>query len=271
MSRVFFKEELEGVATFWRVYRRDGVTLGFVSHDRSLYFGGILHRAAPGMLPSAIRKTDDFSPDSAEIRGPLSHDSISPVDLSSGRCDGARVEVGAVDWEDLANIVLFTGFIGEVTSDAGSFNAELKSAKAQLDVNVVPQTSPTCRAEFCGMGCSLSASKFSAQAEVVAIDADAGRVSFAQLATTNFAGGSLRWLDGPDTGLSADINAADGSELWLSNALSAEILPGTPALLVEGCDHTLATCENRFANSVNFQGEPFLPGNDLLARYAKGK
>ncbi len=39
------------------------------------------------------------------------------------------------------------------------------------------------------------------------------------------------------------------------------------AELFEGCDRQLATCRDRFANFVNFQGEPHLPGNDLLTRY----
>ena len=53
MSRVFFRAPLEAMATFWRVRRRDGVTLGLTSHDRDLWFDGIVHRAAPGMVPSA--------------------------------------------------------------------------------------------------------------------------------------------------------------------------------------------------------------------------
>jgi hypothetical protein len=39
------------------------------------------------------------------------------------------------------------------------------------------------------------------------------------------------------------------------------------ARLKEGCDHTLATCASRFGNAVNFRGEPFLPGNDMVIRY----
>ena len=31
MSRVWFAEPLETAATFWRVLRRDGVTLGFTA------------------------------------------------------------------------------------------------------------------------------------------------------------------------------------------------------------------------------------------------
>ena len=74
MTRVFLAAELEGVATFWRIYRRDGVTLGFTSHDRDLWFDGVLHRAAPGMTPSAIRRTAGLDRDSAEMEGALAHD-----------------------------------------------------------------------------------------------------------------------------------------------------------------------------------------------------
>ena len=43
--------------------------------------------------------------------------------------------------------------------------------------------------------------------------------------------------------------------------------PGTRVLLREGCDRTLATCAGRYGNAINFQGEPHLPGNDLITRY----
>ena len=54
MSRVFHATELEAMATFWRIHRRDGVTLGFTSHDRDLWFDGVLHRAAPGIAVPAL-------------------------------------------------------------------------------------------------------------------------------------------------------------------------------------------------------------------------
>ena len=55
----------------------------------------------------------------------------------------------------------------------------------------------------------------------------------------------------------------------LEGELPYAIEPGLRALLNEGCDHLLATCASRFGNAANFQGEPFLPGNDLLAQYPK--
>jgi uncharacterized phage protein (TIGR02218 family) len=267
MSRTFFASELEGVATWWRIERRDGVALGFTSHDRDLWFDGLLHRAAPGILPSAIRKTSGLDGDSAEMQGPLSHDSIAASDLANGRFDGARVSIGAVDWDSLDRTRLFAGAIGTVSEETGGFTAELLSAKAQLAADPVPRTSPTCRASFCGPGCTLSAARFTSEAVASAVDHDRNAVGFAGIDPQLFAFGFLRWLDGPQIGLAMEVIAIENGTLLLDTPLDPGTVAGMRAILRQGCDHTLATCHARFANAANFQGEPFLPGNDLLARY----
>ena len=268
MSRVFFQKELEAAATFWRIRRRDGVTLGLTSHDRDLWFDGVLHRAAPGMVPSAIRRTADLSPDSAEVEGALTHDSIPAADLAAGRFDGAGVEIGVVDWETRDRAVLYRGEIGGVAEEAGSFNAELRSAKSDLEADTVPRTSPTCRAQFCGPGCTLSAARYTHEAVVTAVDLAANRVAFAGGPSPEaMRDGTLRWLAGPHAGLAMAVIAADETDLVLDLELDPALQPGARARLREGCDHTIETCQARFANAVNFQGEPFLPGNDLIARY----
>lgn len=268
MSRVWFSQPLETVATFWRVIRRDGVALGFTAHDRDLWFGGILHRAAPGMVPSAVRRSAGFEADSAEVTGALSHDSISAFDLATGRFDGARVLIGLVDWENLESHVVYRGTIGAVSEEAGTFSAELVSRKAELQRDPVPRTSPGCRAVFCGPGCTLSAAQFSHAGVLSAFD----QVSNSATITTNGAlsglvGGQLRWLDGPYAGLSTGIAGTLGSALLLEVPLDLAPPAGTRVLLREGCDRTLDTCASRFANAINFQGEPFLPGNDQITRY----
>ena len=270
MTRVFMRQPLEGVATFWRIARRDGVTLGFTSHDRDLWFDGLMHRAAPGMLPSAIRRTADLAPDSAEVRGALSHDAIAAEDLADGRFDGARVRVGVVDWETREHATLYRGEIGAISEEAGAFGAELLSAKAALEADLVPRTSPTCRAMFCGPGCNLSAARFTHECRVASVDRADNRVQFSGAPLfAQMRGGSLRWVDGPHAGLTMEVIEADAAGLLLEAALDPALEAGARALLREGCDHTLATCGTRFGNAVNFRGEPFLPGNDMLARYPR--
>src|SRR5436853_7761606 len=146
----FLDRTLLTVALCWRLERRDGVTLGFTTHDRDLRRGGMIYRAAPGMLPSSISITDGFDAESLDVEGALTSDAISAADLSAGRWDGASVHVFMVDWEapDGDILAVARGELGEVSVRAGAFEAELRSAIAQLDAPVAEQTSPGCRARL---------------------------------------------------------------------------------------------------------------------------
>lgn len=268
MTRVWFSEELETVATFWRVVRRDGVTLGFTTHDQDLWFDGLMHRSTPGMVPSAIRRSADFEPDSAEVDGALSHDSINSKDLAAGRFDGAQVAIGLVDWDSRERFVLYRGAIGSVSEEGGKFSASLVSRKAELQRDPIPRTSPSCRASFCGPDCTLSAAQFTHSGTLTQVDLDANAVTVnTTKAADAFAGGTLRWLDGPAAGMLMAVIGVTGDNLLLAHPLDPAMTPGTRVLLREGCDRTLNTCANRFGNAINFRGEPFLPGNDLITRY----
>lgn len=269
MTRSWFAAELETVATFWRILRKDGVTLGFTTHDADLWFDGILHLASPGMVPSSIRKSAGFEADSAEVQGTLTHDAITATDLASGRFDEAAVRIGLVDWETLEATILYAGTIGTVSEEDGRFSAELVSRKAELLRDPVPRTSPTCRASFCGPGCNLSAAAFTRELRVLDLDPDNNAAVFDGLLDPSaHTGGMVRWLDGPMAGMNMGIQASSNAEwLVLDVPLPSTIAAGSRALVREGCDHTLDTCASRFGNAVNFRGEPFLPGNDLLTSY----
>ena len=172
-----------------------------------------------------------------------------------------------VDWENLERTELYRGSLGEIGSSDGRFSADLGSAKRALDVDPVPRTSPLCRARFCGPGCGLNPALHTVRAAVSAWSDEQETVSFAGIDPLLFRHGSLVWLDGPHTGLRARIVDAGPDGLVLDRMFDPAPAAGVRARLVEGCDRTLATCGSRFGNSVNFRGEPFLPGNDLIARY----
>lgn len=267
MGRVFFDTELDTVAAYWRIYRCDGVTQGFTTHDRDLWFGGLLHRAAPGMLPSAIRRSSDFADDEAEVDGALAHDTIREDDIAAGRFDGARIEMGVVDWDSLEEASLYAGSIASVTQDAGGFSAQLRSAKADLDIDPVPRASPGCRARFCGPGCGLAPTGYSRRAVVTVVDAEANGVAINLPDAQPYSLGEARFLDGPQTGQRCQILGVENGLLLLDRPLHGGTHAGHRVLLRVGCDKTIATCAARFGNALNFQGEPFLPGNDLLAHY----
>jgi uncharacterized phage protein (TIGR02218 family) len=83
----------------------------------------------------------------------------------------------------------------------------------------------------------------------------------------SLAQGRLRWMSGANCGIETGIVAQDGAMLLLADAPPLPVEAGAAVRLIEGCDRRVETCAERFGNAVNFRGEPWLPGNDLLTRY----
>jgi uncharacterized phage protein (TIGR02218 family) len=264
----WFKQDLTALAFCWRIERRDGVVLGFTSHDRDLVVDGLVYRAAPGMVPSAIERRASLDPGAIDLSGALTSSLITEADLLAGRWDGARLRVTAVNWADPENCPLFLarGELGSVESDGRSFSAELRGPSALLDAPVVEETSPECRAELGDRRCRVDMSGRRVVARVVSTSA---AVVTVDNAPGDYGFGTLRWLDGANAGLESVVASSSGPLVRLREPPPFLPEPGTMIELTEGCDKRFATCAARFANTENFRGEPHLPGNDLLVRYAK--
>ncbi|WP_267435407.1 DUF2163 domain-containing protein [Sphingomonas sp. GM_Shp_1] len=253
----------------WRIERRDGVTIGLTGHDHDLWIDGVRYRAAPGLMPSAILRGDALDPDMMEATGALTSAAIAERDLLAGRWDGASVAAIAVDWTGgAAPVPLGQGVIGAVQLGDGGFTAELRGMGALLDQPVAEETSPDCRASLGDRRCRVAMAGRRRFAHVAAWDGEVMlTLDTVEPVANAYGQGRLIWFGGANTGLESAVARSEGNRLWLS-APPAFAIEGTPLIeLVEGCDKRLETCLSRFANVVNFRGEPFLPGIDLLTRY----
>lgn len=265
----FLERELTSFALCWRLERRDGVTIGFTAHDRDLIVDGLVYRAAPGMLPSAITLADGFAADALDVKGALTSDAIRAGDLAAGRWDGAAVAIFMIDWTapDAGRLDIARGVLGEVSTQGESFEAELKGPAAMLDRPVVEQTSPECRAMLGDARCRIDMAPRTRLTRIVAV-AEEDRVEVAGAAAGNAYGyGRLRWIGGRNSGLESAILRSEGTLLTLREPPHFVPRAGDLVEIVEGCDRSLATCAGRFGNAANFRGEPHLPGIDLLTRY----
>ncbi|QLC23661.1 DUF2163 domain-containing protein [Parasphingopyxis algicola] len=266
----FLAEPVTSIAFCWRLARRDGVTIGFTTHDRDLLVAGLAYRAAPGMLPSAVRLTDGLDADSMDVSGALTSDAITRDDLTAGRWDGAAVRLFVVDWTapEGEQLLLARGELGTVSIEGEAFTAELKGPAAILDRPVSEATSPECRARFGDTRCRVDLAPRTRITEIAAV-IDGQTIDVASAAATQnaYGYGRLRWIDGENSGLSNAVLRSAGNRLTLREAPPFAIAIGTRVEIVEGCDRSFAACRDRFANAENFRGEPHLPGNDLLTRY----
>lgn len=271
MRARWFDRPLETIAMLWHLERTDGITLGFAAHDRDITIAHVGYHAAPGMLPSAIEMDDGFEPLDMDISGVLGHGLIRADDLDAGRWDHAAVRVGLTDWEQPEEGALWFwhGQLGAVSVQGQGFSVELRGVKARLDEPFAPVASPSCRATFCGPGCGLSRAEFE---RIVELDTTSEMglrfVDLDETEAADFVHGSLRWMSGPNAGLGGVVIAHSGAALVSDARTPAAPQPGDRAVLMQGCDKSIATCAERFGNAVNFRGEPHLPGNDLLTRFA---
>lgn len=266
----FMDGGLTTVAYGWRLERADGVTLGFTSHDSDVLHEGIMLRASPGMQPTTVIQSVGLDKDGLDVSGALTSDVIRADDLAAGRWDGAYVQIFLFDWTapGLGKRVLATGELGAVSYTDDAFEAELLGLQARLDKAVAPQTSPTCRARFCDTACGLNRERFRHLAIVSGVDDNRISVTGLDAVTDgHFAYGELRWFSGASCGLVSQIADNQGPDIILQHAPARAAKVGDRIEVIEGCDRTMSTCAARFGNAINFRGEPYLPGNDLLTRY----
>lgn len=261
--------DLTSMAFIWRLERSDGVALGLTSHDHDLVIDNFTYHSAPGMVPSTVERTSGFDPDTVDVAGALTTNAIREADLMCGRWDGARLRLSAVDWSDPDSEIvhLVRGELGQVETSSGHFSVSLRGPTSVFDAPVVETTSPDCRASLGDKRCGVDMASRVSILSVISANRNDLIVSGGP-ANGTLINGCIRWIDGANAGLNSVIFANTTSTITLVEPPFFPVEVGARILAAQGCDRRFATCVERFANAINFRGEPHLPGNDLLTRYA---
>ena len=264
------------VCRAWMVQRRDGVTYGFTDHDRDFAFDGVTFKASSGMTARVLLQTTGLSVDNSEAIGALSDAAIDAADLAAGRFDGAEVRSWLVNWADPAQrIEQFRGNFGEITRSAGAFRAELRGLTDRLNQPQGRVYQRSCSATLGDARCGfdLGTPGFRATGVISGFD-PMGRMIFAGLAGFDdrwFERGRLLVQTGTAAGLVGMIKSdrlnSTGRLVDLWHAPGAALAVGDTVQLQAGCDRMAQTCRGKFANFLNFQGFPHIPGEDWLSSY----
>jgi len=259
--------ELTSAALCWRLERTDGAGIALTSHDVPLEREGVVYDATPGILPASVTRSLGLEPHSGEVAGALNTQALDDTDLMLGRWNGAQMRLTIVDWQqpDSEVVQLIAGELGSVSIGGDSFSAELRGAADKLEQPVCPATSAECRAQLGDKQCRIDFAGRTIRATVVA--STGGALTLDTNVDDRFVLGRLRYLSGVNCGLSSIVLTAEGSTVQVRDLPRGIVEAGCVVELREGCDKRLETCVSRFANAVNFRGEPHLPGNDLLTRY----
>jgi uncharacterized phage protein (TIGR02218 family) len=186
--------------------------------------------------------------------------------LRDGSFDGCEIERYRIFFSDVIGgtaigaVTLFKGRLGTVeqigrTSAKLTVNSDLVLLDIDMPRNIYQ---PTCLHTLYDSGCTLVKNAFGA-------NGTAGSGSTASVinwsgANANFQQGSITFTSGVNTGATATVGSVVvGTSLTLIYPLESNPAPGDTFTVYQGCDHTPATCQNKFSNLANFRGFPFVP------------
>lgn len=264
------------VCRCWAVIRNDGEVYGFTDHDTDLEFDGVIFAADTGLTASALEQSTGLSVDNSDALGALSSAAVTESDIQAGRFDGAVVKSWLVNWADVTERVLqFNGTFGEITRAVGGFRAELRGLTEALNQPQGRVYQSSCSAVLGGTGCgfNLGGLGYSTEVNVETIE-DAKVFSFVDLNGFDdrwFENGKVVVLSGAAQGLVGVVKndrlSQSGRVIELWESLRADIAPGDLIRFEAGCDRRADTCRLKFNNFLNFQGFPYIPGEDWLTSY----
>lgn len=262
----------------WRLTRRSGVRLGFTDHDRNLTFDGTTFEASAGFTASEIRDSLGLSVDNLEVESALRRRpgrSLAAGDFDDTtrgnlpcRLDG--YDAARLDAAGIARRVYVVPAPPSPPRSVASLTT-CSSRKAESSNTLATPHSATHAAVSTSHRHDIAARERSRSPRRSVRSPHRG----SQRSPT--AGSSkdfsrrplapMRWLLQRDQAPHPHCN---GRNLRTVAADAVAHHTGDTFTVTAGCDKLIATCRDKFANTVNYRGFPHMPGNDTIASYTQG-
>lgn len=259
--------EVTTLATCWKITRTDAQVFGFTDYIQDLTVSGQLYQAATGYTASAVQSSADLAVDNLDLEGVLDATTLTEGDLLAGVWDYALVEIFRVNYAALADGVLWVrkGRLGQIRLGRGTFVAELRGLAQALAQTIGEVYTPGCRANLGDARCGVNLAPLTVTGTVTG--GVVGRSVFADTSRTEatgyFDGGLLTWTSGANSGRTMEVKLFTGGTdvFTLALPMVGTITVGDGYSVYPGCQKRLITdCKTKFANVVNFRGEPYVPG-----------
>ena len=257
-----------------RIERTDGTVFAFTSSDRDATIAGDTYLASQGLDATSLASAAGFAVDNLEITTLDDGTLFSHVDVLSGRWRDAEFLLFEYDPKAPADGTdpKMAGLVGEVTLNQGTVVVELLGLQTYLGQPVGNPSTKTCRANFADHPrqngrnrCGLTAATYTTTGTVTAVASNQAFTASALSGADDLYGeGIVTWTSGPNSGLSARIKThGTGGVIGLSQPMISAIAIGNTFSIIQGCRKRFdEDCVAKFANGINFAGEPHRPTTD---------
>lgn len=276
-------EEINPIARCVLITRKDGVKLGFTSHDKDLIIDGVTYRAREAQTPTNIERKNDLSINNSELESvisTLSSPVINDADLVAGKYKDAEVKIFLVDFTNLPStpsdgFLLQDGLIGEINTDNLTYSFEIMSkTDTLLNREAVDKISPTCQYNLGDSNCGVDLTN---KKQTVTIDYQSDdylalnfneTLNVSTSDTNNYSFGTVEFTTGLNAGLKEYIfQQLDSNSVELFKPMPYQVQSGDELVITQGCAKNPEACK-AYSNFNNFGGFPtdgnFMPGNDFI-------
>lgn len=267
------------IATALKITRADAAVYGFTSHDVDAVIDGVTYSANPGLDASQIVTAAGGQVGNLELRTLHDGTTFTTAEILGGLWRNADFLIFRYNWASLSDGIdtLLAGTLGEVEIKQNMLVVELRDLRQYLQQPVGSASSKTCRYRLgstdknAGGLClkDVSGAPFTVTGTLTSVTSNqVFRDSARAEAADYFGEGILTWTGGDNDGLSAKVRdyAANGT-FTLALPMLVTVQVGDTYSVVAGCRKRLAEdCIAKFANVLNFGGEPHRPWLDDLTQ-----
>lgn len=259
--------EITTAAWCWKLNLQDGRVMGFTNHDQLLVVNGVAYEPQSGFEPTAVATTNDMATDNLDVNGMLDSERIQTQEIAQGKFDFAEVEIFLCNWNRVTDPVLLLrkGTLGRISHGKHGFQAEIRGLLEAFQQTSGKLYQKQCRAQFGDGKCGLNKAMYTFAGAITALSPDGAFFTNLTQPDDYFTYGIIAFSR---TGEEMEIKhyANNGGKVSPFLPVSAMAV-GDTFLITAGCDGNFSTCKSRFQNGSRFRGEPFIPGNDLMASY----
>lgn len=268
------------LAAALKITREDGEIFGFTSHDVDDVIPpgsptGVTYSANPGLVISSIVIASGCQVGTLELTTIHDGTVFSTIDVLSGVWRNAAFELFRYNYESIADgtVPILSGNIGEVQVRQNMVVAELRDLRQYLQQSLGDVSQKNCRYRLgdsrCGFSLNVSPSIYIVTGTITSVTSnqvfrDSGRTE----ASDWFGEGSITFTSGANSGLSRRVKVyASNGTFTLAETYLRAVLIGDTYTATVGCRKRFEEdCVTKFANELNFGGEPHRLGINNLTQ-----
>ena len=248
-------------AICWYVKLKCGSELKLTNHSNNIKINDEIYISKSILNYQKIVKDSNLMQDNIEITAIIDNIYIKKEEVLKGQFNNAYIKIFLVDLsKDNSNkLIISQGYVNNIKVFDNKFVAKISTLLNQFNKKITQSFSQNCRARFCDNKCNLNAPDYTFYGEINRMisknsffDDERNEEDF------YFNYGIITFLTGINKNLSFEVKNFKNKIIELILPFEFRLYENDKYSIIAGCDKNFTTCVNKFKNSLNFRGEPYI-------------